>query len=231
MDKFGHWTSKMGEFERKMSDSRRIGIFGGSFDPPHLGHLWIAEAVLESLELDEILWIPAAISPLKPDGPVASNEQRRQMIDLAVSGCEKFRVDDRELTRGDVSYTVDTLDELRAEYPRADLFLIMGSDSLASIRKWHQPRRLLELVNLAVLQRGAEDSIDYNVLSGLATEQQIDRIRKSRVPMPLIELSSSDLRDRVSKGLSIRFRIPAAVETFIRANNLYASPAENPSEI
>ena len=91
--------------------------------------------------------------------------------------------------------------------------------------------RLLELVNLAVLQRGAEDSIDYNVLSGLATEQQIDRIRKSRVPMPLIELSSSDLRDRVSKGLSIRFRIPAAVETFIRANNLYASPAENPSEI
>ena len=127
------------------------------------------------------------------------------MIDLAVSGCEKFRVDDRELTRGDVSYTVDTLDELRAEYPRADLFLIMGSDSLASIRKWHQPQRLLELVNLAVLQRGAEDSIDYNVLSGLATEQQIDRIRKSRVPMPLIELSSSDLRDRVSKGLSIHF--------------------------
>ena len=133
----------MGEFERKMSDSRRIGIFGGSFDPPHLGHLWIAEAVLESLELDEILWIPAAISPLKPDGPVASNEQRRQMIDLAVSGCEKFRVDDRELTRGDVSYTVDTLDELRAEYPRADLFLIMGSDSLASIRKWHQPNACL----------------------------------------------------------------------------------------
>lgn len=207
-----------------MADSMRIGILGGSFDPPHIGHLWIAEAVRESLELDEIRWIPAAISPLKPDGPVASNDQRRQMLSLAVSGCEGYLVDDRELKRGDVSYTIDTLQGLKTEFPHAEIFLIMGSDSLASIRQWHQPRRLLELVTLVVLQRGADDNIDYNVLAGLASQTQIERIRECQVTMPLIELSSSQLRERVRRGQSIRFRTPRSVEAFINAEKLYLTP-------
>ena len=207
-----------------MADSMRIGILGGSFDPPHIGHLWIAEAVRESLELDEIRWIPAAISPLKPDGPVASNHQRRQMLSLAVSGCEGYLVDDRELKRGDVSYTIDTLQGLKTEFPHAEIFLIMGSDSLASIRQWHQPRRLLEMVTLVVLQRGADDNIDYNVLAGLASQTQIERIRECRVTMPLIELSSSQLRERVRRGQSIRFRTPRSVEAFINAEKLYLTP-------
>ena len=129
----------------------RIGILGGSFDPPHVGHLWIAEAVRESLKLDEIRWIPAAISPLKPDGPVASNQQRRQMLGLAIAGCESYRLDDRELKRGDVSYTLHTLQELKKELPDAEFFLIMGSDSLASIRHWHQPQRLPMIVQVVGL--------------------------------------------------------------------------------
>ena len=124
-----------------MADPMRIGILGGSFDPPHIGHLWIAEAVREVLKLDEIRWIPAAISPLKPDGPVASNEQRRQMVALAVSGFSEYLVDDRELDRGNVSYTVDTLQGLKEEFPKAEFFLIMGSDSLASLQHWFQPKR------------------------------------------------------------------------------------------
>ena len=205
----------------------RIGILGGSFDPPHVGHLWIAEAVRESLKLDEIRWIPAAISPLKPDGPVASNEQRRQMLGLAIAGCESYRLDDRELKRGDVSYTLHTLQELKKELPDAEFFLIMGSDSLASIRHWHQPQRLLELVTLVVLQRAADDSVDFSVLSGLASETDIQRIRESQVTMPLIELSSSELRQRVGKGQSIRFRTPRSVEAFIKAEKLYMQPSAN----
>ena len=104
----------------------RIGVLGGSFDPPHIGHLWIAEAARESLALDEVRWIPAAISPLKPDGPTATDEQRLQMVRLAVSGCEGYVVDDRELRRGSVSYTTDTLRELAEEYPEAEVFFIMG---------------------------------------------------------------------------------------------------------
>jgi nicotinate-nucleotide adenylyltransferase len=212
-----------------MADSMRIGILGGSFDPPHIGHLWIAEAVRESLKLDEIRWIPAAISPLKPGGPVASNEQRKQMVALAVSGCQCYPVDDRELIRGDVSYTVDTLQGLKTEFSNAEFFLIIGSDSLASIRQWHQPERLLELVTLVVLQRGADADVDFDVLSGLASETQIQRIRKSQVSMPLIELSSSQIRERVRNGQSIRFRTPRSVEAFIKAEKLYQAPSENDS--
>ena len=213
--------------DRKMAVSMRIGIFGGSFDPPHIGHLWIAEAVRECLNLDEIRWIPAAISPLKPDGPTASNQQRLQMLRLAVFGCEGYRVDDCELRRGGVSYTVDTLQQLKIEFPDAQLHLIMGSDSLASIRKWHNPKRLLELATLAVLQRGADDAIDFDVLSGLASDEQIAKIRACQVPMPLIDVSSRRLRKRVGEGLSIRFRTPRSVEAYIRAEKLYLpSPKE-----
>lgn len=207
----------------------RIGILGGSFDPPHIGHLWIAEAVRETLKLDEIRWIPAAISPLKPGGPVASNEQRRQMVALAISGCSEYLVDDRELNRGDVSFTVDTLQSLTTEFPTAEFFLIMGSDSLASIQQWHQPERLLELATLVVLQRGSEDDIDFNVLSGFAGETQIERIRESQVSMPLIELSSSEIRARVRNGQSIRFRTCRSVEAYIRAEKLYRAPLQNAS--
>ncbi len=205
----------------------RIGIFGGSFDPPHIGHLWIAEAVCECLKLDEIRWIPAAISPLKPDGPTASNEQRLAMVRLAVSGCEGYLVDDRELRRGRVSYTVDTLEQLRHEFPDAELHLIMGSDSLASIRQWQDPERLLEMATVVVLQRGADDVIDFDVLSGLTSEAQIAKIRACQVPMPLIEVSSRQIRTRVAEGRSIRFRTSRSVEAYIRAEKLYLPPQQD----
>ena len=212
--------------DRKMAVSMRIGIFGGSFDPPHIGHLWIAEAVRESLNLDAISWFPSAISPLKPDGPSASNEQRLAMVRLAVSGCEGYLVDDRELRRGSVSYTVDTLQQLMTEFPDAELHLIIGSDSLASMREWKNPERLLELATVAVLQRGADDVIDFDDLLGLASEEQIAKIRACQVPMPLIEVSSRQLRKRVAEGRSIRFRTPRSVEAYIRAEKLYLQSPE-----
>ena len=103
----------------------------------------------------------------------------------------------------------------------------MGSDSLASIQKWHQPKRLLQLATLVVLQRGADDEIDFNVLSGLASESQIHRIRESQVMMPLIELSSSEIRERLQNGHSIRFRTSRSVEAYIKAEKLYQAPPES----
>ena len=200
----------------------RIGIFGGSFDPVHVGHLWIGEAAIEQCGLDELRWIPAATSPLKPGGTVASNELRLQMLRLAVSGAGGQVVDDRELRRGEVSYTVDTAAELTAEFPDAEIVLIIGSDSLASMQRWHRPADLLQLVTLAVVQRGGDPEIDFSVLEDLASTEQVAQFRDAVIHMPVIEISSSDIRDRVADGRSIRHRVPHPVAALIDAESMYA---------
>jgi len=199
----------------------RIGIFGGSFDPIHLGHLWVAEAALESCGLSEIRWMPAATSPLKPAGTVASDEDRLQMVRLAVSGCAGHVVDDREIKRGAVSYTVDTAAEIVQEFPAAEIVMVIGSDSLASLPQWHQPQRLLQLVIPAVVQRGGSPPIDFSALAGIVPPDRIELFRSQVIKMPQIELSSRELRQRVAAGNSIRFRVPRAVEALIEARSLY----------
>jgi nicotinate-nucleotide adenylyltransferase len=184
----------------------RIGVFGGSFDPVHLGHLWIAEAAMEALSLTELRWVPAAQSPLKSVGPVASGSQRTTMLRLALAGLEGHFIDDRELRRGDVSYTVDTISQLNEEIPEAEWLLIMGSDSLATIQQWHRPESLLQMATPAVVRRGGEPEPDFSILEGIVPASRIELFRNSVVPMPLIEISSSELRHRVARRLSIRFR-------------------------
>lgn len=202
---------------------RRIGVFGGSFDPIHIGHLWIADAAIEELELDELRWIPAAQSPLKTTEPRASAADRIAMIRLAMAGCEKFTLDDREIQRGDVSYTVETLGELHTEFPDCELWLIIGGDSLDSIRQWREPQRLLQLAQLAVVRRGGGPELDFSVLDEIVSPERIDRIRNDVIQMPLIELSSSELRARIAANRSIRFRTPRAVEALIQDRELYRS--------
>ena len=199
----------------------RLGVFGGSFDPVHIGHFWIAEAALETLGLDVIHWVPAATSPLKRGGPVASEDDRLEMLRLAIAGSERHLVDDREIRRGEISYTVDTVTEFQREFPEAEVVFIIGSDSLASIRRWHEPERLLQMAIPAVVQRGGEPEIDFSVLDGLVGQERLEQIRAAVVPMPVLELSSSELRSRLARGRSIRYRTPRAVEAMIRAKGLY----------
>ncbi len=199
----------------------RIGIFGGSFDPIHIGHLWIAESAIEHLDLHKMIWIPAATSPLKLHGATASSDDRLEMVRLAISGDEKHEVDDREIKRGDVSYTVDTFGELKAEYADDELFLIIGGDSLATIEKWERPQELLQLASLSVVRRGGEAELDYSVLESLTDPDHIQRIRSNELKMPLIEISSSELRSRIARKRSIRYRTPRSVEALISAKGLY----------
>lgn len=199
----------------------RIGIFGGSFDPVHVGHLWIGEAAIETFQLEQLRWIPAATSPLKPHGPIASNEDRLQMLRLALSGCSQHVIDDREIKRGDVSYTVDTVRELLDENPGSEIVMVIGSDSLATIQKWHQPKELLRLVTPAVVQRGGDPPIDFSVLKDLVDESRANHIAEHVIKMPVIQIASSDLRDRLSGKRSIRFQTPRSVEAMIAASKLY----------
>ncbi|TWU19151.1 nicotinate-nucleotide adenylyltransferase [Allorhodopirellula heiligendammensis] len=204
-----------------MTSRSGVGVFGGSFDPVHLGHLWIAEAALEHLPVDHVRWVPAATSPLKPAGPVASNSQRLSMLRLALAGQSGHVIDTLELDRDGISYTVDTLEDLRAAFPSRPLFLIIGADSLASFAQWEAPERLLQQCVLAVVRRGGVPSPDYSILNRFASAERVDQCRSAEIMMPQIEISSSDLRQRISQARSIRFRVPHPVTAFLDHTGLY----------
>ncbi len=203
---------------------KRLGIFGGSFDPIHIGHLWLAETACEQLGLDKVRFVPAAQSPLKQDQPPIEARHRLEMVKLAISGNSRFELDDRELRRSGVSYTIDTLEEIHVELSGVELYLIIGADSLNEFARWKQPADICRLATLATAIRGGASPPDYSVLQAFATTSQIETIIQSALQMPIIELSSRELRDRASKGLSLRYRTPAAVAAYIGSNRLYFSP-------
>lgn len=199
----------------------RLGIFGGSFDPVHYGHLLLAECCRETLALDEVWLVPAAQPPHKQDRRLAPGKARLEMLELALADHESMRPSALELERGGVSFTVDTLEAIRQAQPQAELFLLLGADSLRDLPTWHQPQRILELAQPVAVRRGGRPEPDYSVLAGLLPPPQLEAIRQLQVEMPLIELSSTDLRRRARLGLSLRFRTPRAVEEYIRSHGLY----------
>ena len=185
----------------------RVGLFGGSFDPVHLGHMILAEAALEELRLDRIVFIPAAVSPFKTDRPPsASNDQRLLMLRKAIAGENRFSVDERELHRSGPSYTVDTVRELLGDYPGVRFIYLIGADNLKDLPMWHEIAELKNLVDFAVLDRGSSAEIascGYPIVS-----------RR-------IDLSSTEIRDRLAKGLSIRFMVPECVYDSIMTDHAY----------
>jgi nicotinate-nucleotide adenylyltransferase len=192
----------------------RVGVYGGSFDPPHVGHLILAADAVRNLELDLLLLIPASTQPFKPDrGGSDSATHRAAMVELAIAGSAIFQLDRVELERGGLSYTVDTLEELSRRYAGAELFLIVGEDALDDFAKWKSPNRIKELATIAILRRhggAAERPLPPGVVEA-----------GSR----LVEVSSTEIRARVREGNSIRGFVSEAVQTYIEANALYAEGA------
>lgn len=206
----------------------RLGIYGGSFDPVHLGHLLLAETCREACELDRVLFLPCRQSPHKPRGAIATGQQRVEMLEFAVAGDSRFGVCSIELERSGPSYTVETLRQLRVEQPDCDLFFLMGADSLADLPLWREPHAILELATIVAVNRGHRPPPDWATLESRLKERGQappdpgrfrDRVRL--VTMPAIDLSATEIRERVRSGLSLRFRVPRAVEEYIRQNGLY----------
>jgi nicotinate-nucleotide adenylyltransferase len=189
-----------------------VGIFGGSFDPIHLGHLILAEAALEELHLDFILFVPTGVSPFKTDRPPSvTPEDRLRMISLAIAEEPRFQMDLREIQREGPSYTIDTVDSFLLEHPGRRFLYLIGSDHLGELDRWHRIDELKNLIDFAVLDRGTlqEGSSDFQVV-----QRRID-------------ISSTEIRDRLKKGLSIRFMVPAPIYDHIMNNKLYGSQESN----
>ena len=205
-----------------------MGIFGGTFDPIHVGHLLVAETASEELDLDEVRFLPAAVSPLKVhQTPRSTAKQRGQMVRLAIGGNPRFCIDEREIERGGTSYTIDTLRELRDEYPNTQLVFLMGADSLKSFHLWKEPRAICELAEVVVLMRGGHENPDKQLLAEHlpSTMRRESHLEKHVLNMPQIEISSSDLRERFAQGRSTRYQLHPAVEAYIEVEGLYLPDA------
>lgn len=198
----------------------RLGVFGGTFDPVHCGHLVAAEEVRYRLRLDKVLFVPAGMPPHKLDHDITPTRHRLAMLELAIASNPGFALSRVDIDRHGPCYTVDTLALLHEEYgPGTELFFLMGMDSLADLLTWKEPERLIRLAWIVVVGRpGFQADVDEldKVLPGAAERICI-------VDTPLMEVSSSDIRQRVREGAPIRYQVPEAVEAYIRAHRLYVA--------
>lgn len=199
----------------------RVGIFGGTFDPVHYGHLIVAEQAREQAALDQVWFVPSARPPHKVDRPVTPFDRRAEMLSLALAGQEdKFRVETIEKDRPGLSYTADTLDALHESHPVTDWFLLLGADSVRDLPGWHEPLRIIDRATIIVAGRPGHPVWSVAELAAsLGTDPK--RIRLSVVDAPLIDIASRDLRRRAAEGRSLLFQLPHAVEVYIREKKLY----------
>lgn len=208
----------------------RLGIYGGSFDPVHLGHLLVAESCREQAGLDRVLFVPAAVSPHKQGRRMTPGADRLAMIALAIGGHPAFGATTLELDRGGVSWTVDTLEAIAAAHPTDHLHLILGPDALAGLPTWRSPERILDLATpLAVEREGIDDIaavVGTEPLRSLLGAAKAPRIVDERVVCPAIGIRSTAIRAAIGAGRSIRYRTPAAVERYIATHGLYRSPPD-----
>lgn len=195
---------------------KRIGIFGGTFDPIHNGHLIITENVFEQIHLDTVLFIPSGKPPLKNADSITDSSHRLNMVNLAIEGNSSFSVSDIEITHNsnEPSYTVDTLMKLREQYSaqQVKFYLIIGMDQLIDLHKWKDPGKLFLLSEVLVINR-----------PGFLIQQVENEYSRQGVfvPVPNIDISSSDIRFRIQENRSIKYLVPEKVEQYIIENNLY----------
>jgi nicotinate-nucleotide adenylyltransferase len=198
----------------------RLGILGGTFNPPHLAHLVCAQEAHRELELDRVLFVPASIPPHKAVEAEPGAHHRLELCRLAVDGDERFAVCDLELRRDGPSYTVDTLKELSSQSPTNELFLILGGDIAAGLPEWREPERVLELATVAIAER--RGTARGTVQQALDQLKGGDRARF--FAMPRIGISSTMVRRRVGAGQPIRYFVPDGVLDYIERHGLYRTP-------
>ena len=196
----------------------RTGIFGGTFDPPHIGHLIAAQDAREALQLDRVLFVPAGQPPHKSQRPISDGAVRRQMLEAAVKDDPSFEVCLIELERQGASYTVDTLRQLLTERPEDSFFLLVGADQVRDFHTWHEPEEIVQLVTVVPLARAGVDTFP------------LEGRLHAPVSVTRIDVSATDIRERVRAGKAIRYLVPLVVEQLIRQHGLYRN-AHSPGQV
>ena len=196
-----------------------IGVLGGTFDPVHWGHLKIAEVAVQRLDLNRILFMPAGEPWLKAEKEIAPSQHRKKMLELAIEGNPRFTISTIELDRPGATYTVETLEMLHAGAGSdTDIYFLMGWDSLLQLPQWKRPLEIIRMCRIVAFTRSGMGPPDLEML-----EEKVPGITRNAIilDMPPVDISSSDIRDRVSKGLPIEDLVPESVEEYIRNNRLY----------
>lgn len=200
----------------------RVGIYGGTFDPVHFGHLTLAETAREFLALDRVIFVPAGIPPHKRNRRIAAGAERFEMLRLATADNPAFEVSRFEIDSDGVSYTVDTLEHFHARFPGDALFLLVGSETLADIPNWFAPRQVCRLASVAAAVRADGPAIDFTPFESLVPPERLAEFRERVIPMPLMDIASTDLRRLAAAGRSVRYLTPDAVAAYIVERRLYS---------
>jgi len=199
-----------------------VGLFGGTFDPPHLGHLIMAKSLMDQAGLDRVVFIPSGTPPHKRRKPILAGEHRLRMVRLAVEGNERFEVSDWELGRSEPCYTINTVDQFQRRYPETEFACLIGSDSLGELPTWHRFDELVRKVRILTAWRGG---LEMEEILGRLREQVsgevFEKLRAGVVRTPMIEIAATDLRAAVARGGDVRYLTPEAVRAYILEHGLY----------
>ncbi len=206
----------------------QIGLYGGSFNPVHFGHLIVARAIAEQVGLDRVVILPSARPPHKDAGDLLEASHREEMIRLAIEGEKLFELSDFDLRREGLSYTIDTVKHFRGQLgPEAVVCWMIGADSLAELAAWHRVSDLVDSCRIVTAGRPGWDRIDWEGLRSLLGDDRVKRLRAGIVRTPLVGISSTLIRDRVRNGRSIRYLVPQCVADYIDRLDLYRDAARD----
>src|SRR5919109_4562595 len=205
-------------FDMSEKQHERLGLFGGTFDPPHVGHLILASEAKSQLELSRVLWTVTPDPPHKQDQPITSLEHRLAMVRLAIENDPSFELSDVELSRPGPHYTVDAIKLLAQQNPEAEIVPILGGDSLNDLPTWHQPKELLYAAHWVGVMRRPGEQTNLEAL-----ERELPGISSKihYVDAPLLEIASREIRERVAAGKPFRYYLPESVYEYIERNHLY----------
>jgi len=203
---------------------KRIALFGGTFDPVHLGHTAIASAAAEYISAETVVFIPAKCSPLKDFLPSVSDDDRLQMIALAIAGNKKFQLSNYELKKTEPSYTLETVRQFQSDYGSDTLiYWLTGADNIDDLPRWYGIVELIDECNLSVMYRAGYKPPDLARFTAIWGHQRVEKLQKNVIKTPLIDISSTEIRNRLASGRDVSDMLPALVADYIRKRRLYRS--------
>ncbi|MGA2092765.1 MAG: nicotinate (nicotinamide) nucleotide adenylyltransferase [Sedimentisphaerales bacterium] len=202
---------------------KKIVCFGGTFDPVHLGHTAVAAEAGEHIGADRVIFVPARRSPLKALGPEASDNDRLEMLRLALSGNSRFALTDYELKQPGPNYTIETVRHFKKQFEDAEIYWLLGADTVDDLQHWHCITELLDECNMSVMFRGGVKPPDFSRFESIWGRQRVEKLERNIVETPLIDISSTEIRSRLSTGRDVSGMVNQMVLQYIREHGLYGS--------